>query len=836
MNTDRFQQVARIFESARSLESKARSAHLEAACAGDPELRAEVERLLAAHDDPDGLRLSSGPGRVRAAPATPDFIGPYRLREPLGEGGMGVVYRAEQTAPVKREVALKLIRPGMASAEGMARFDAERRALALMTHPTIAQVFDAGETPDGRPYFVMEYIDGVPITEYCRRRGLGVEARLELFLEVCAGIQHAHHRGIIHRDLKPSNVLVTESHGRPLPKIIDFGILKAIGPSVSVDGVVTAEGRIIGTPAYMSPEQADGRDTLVDVRTDVYSLGVILYELLTGTPPCEPETLERAGHAEMVRIIVEEEPPRPSTRVGRTTARRHSEARSIDFGAEDLVKRLRGDLDAIVLKALEKHPDRRYDSAQDFALDLTRHRNHEPVRARRQTTAYRFGKFVRKHRLLVTAAALVAMALVAGVVVSLGLYLRTEAARAGEEKARRSAVRDADRADREAAEAKRQSALAAARLEEVLRLSDSKRLADLKRRQATIWPSHPANAAALKQCLDEARALVAALPTHRHSLAALRAEAVLSAKPMPTGGLEDPRRERLAALRRSRDGKFRGLSRMWAATAVRFEPRSAGNPPAYYFRTTFSATGSDARARLELRIQHHDGAVVYLNGEEVCRSGMPAGEVHHRTRALGHSGGVFVIAPVPAGRVRVGSNLLAVRVHLIDPRSSRQIHLAADLRHGRRVLVPLGAVWRFDDRGVGPGPDWLRATFDDRGWSAGPGPLGADPGNNATAGSERSPRSSARSPISRRRWPGARRRTSPTPIGRGSTTPFPIWSVVSRAWPRTTGSDSPSARSKCATLSPHRSGEGASRPTPGPGRRRSRTSPMGTRPRTTAGS
>ncbi len=328
---------------------------------------------------------------------------------------MGVVYRADQLEPVRRTVALKLILPGMDSREVITRFEAERQVLARMDHVHVARVYDAGTTEDGHPYFVMEYVEGVPITRYCDEHRLDLRERLALFRQVCDGVQHAHHRGIIHRDLKPTNILVTTLEGVGVPKIIDFGIARSTDPLLSDSGALTAVGRMIGTPEYMSPEQAGLTGEDIDTRTDVYALGVMLYELLTGIHPFGADELRKAGFDEIRRIIREVDPPRPSTRLhslGQSAARL-AENRHTQPG--NLAREVAGDLDWIVMKALEKSRDRRYDSPSALASDLNRFRDNRPVEARPPSATYRAGKFVRRHRIGVTAAALVLGAVITGV-------------------------------------------------------------------------------------------------------------------------------------------------------------------------------------------------------------------------------------------------------------------------------------------------------------------------------------------------------------------------------------------------------------------------------------
>jgi eukaryotic-like serine/threonine-protein kinase len=368
----------------------------------------------------------------------PDRIGPYRIIETLGIGGMGIVYLAEQEIPVRRQVAVKLMRPELESRDVLARFQAERQALALMDHPGIAKVFDAGTSADGRPYFVMEWVAGLPITEHCDQKRLGSKGRLNLFAEVCDAIHHAHMKGILHRDIKPTNVLVTEAEGRPRPKVIDFGIAKALHQKLTERTYYTALGMLVGTPGYMSPEQASLNAAGVDTRTDVYSLGVLLYELLVGSPPFESRRLREMGWAEMLRVIQEEEPRRPSARVTSAARAGADVAGRRGTGAGRLARELRGDLDWIVLKALEKEPSRRYQSAHTLAEDVRRHLGDHPVTAGPPTLRYRIAKAARRHKVAFAVATALAVTLLASAIGSTALYLRAERAR---REARRDVVR-----------------------------------------------------------------------------------------------------------------------------------------------------------------------------------------------------------------------------------------------------------------------------------------------------------------------------------------------------------------------------------------------------------
>ena len=373
--------------------------------------------------------------RSRSAAGEGERLGPYRLLEVLGEGGFGSVYLAEQREPVQRRVALKILKPGMDSRQVLARFEQERQALALMDHPGIAKVFDAGTTATGRPFFVMEWVQGEPITAFCDRRRLPIRARLALFAQLCAAVQHAHAKGVIHRDLKPSNVLVSEVDGQPLAKVIDFGIAKATSGQLPGAALLTEHLQMIGTPEYMSPEQAAG-SLDIDTRTDVYALGVLLYELLTGTLPFDSKSLRAAAYAEMARILREVDPPKPSTRLGRAAETLSTVAASRATEPARLSSALRGDLDWIVMKALEKERARRYETASGLAHDVRRHLAGEVVLAAPPSTAYRVRKFVRRHRLPVAAASAVVAALLAAV---LGIAWQAREARAQAVKAERVA-------------------------------------------------------------------------------------------------------------------------------------------------------------------------------------------------------------------------------------------------------------------------------------------------------------------------------------------------------------------------------------------------------------
>jgi serine/threonine protein kinase/dienelactone hydrolase len=406
-----------IFAAAIEKPNPERLSFLDRACGGNAALRAQVEALLAAHDRPESLL--AGPAFEATLPAAPEIaerpgvlIGSYKLLQQIGEGGFGVVFMAEQERPVRRLVALKIIKPGMDTREVIARFESERQALALMDHPNIARVFDAGATKSGRPYFVMELVKGVPITEFCDKNQFPAEKRLELFITVCQAIQHAHQKGVIHRDIKPSNVMVTLHDGVPVVKVIDFGVAKATAQKLTERTLFTAYGQMIGTPAYMSPEQAEMSGLDIDTRSDVYSLGVLLYELLTGTPPLDNRQIRSAGYAEIQRLIREQEPPRPSTRISTQGGQASITAASRGTDVKRLCQLLRGDLDVIVMKSLSKDRNRRYESPAGFAADLGRFLRHEAIEARPPSALYKLRKFARRNRVAVAITTLLAVLLV----------------------------------------------------------------------------------------------------------------------------------------------------------------------------------------------------------------------------------------------------------------------------------------------------------------------------------------------------------------------------------------------------------------------------------------
>ena len=449
-----------LFYDALKVAESERTAFLDRACGGDSGLRAAVEEMLAAQADVERFFVESGPALKPDADepllsaikdVTRDvspvneqlgsWIGPYKLLEKIGEGGCGVVYMAGQEKPMRRKVALKIIKLGMDTKSVIARFDAERQALAMMDHPNIARVLDAGTTNTGRPYFVMELVRGVRITEYCDQNNLDARQRLGLFIQICNAVQHAHQKGIIHRDLKPSNILVTLYDGVPVPKVIDFGIAKAMEERLTDKTLFTSYHQLIGTPAYMSPEQAEMSGLDVDTRSDIYSLGVLLYELLTGKTPFDQKELLRSGLDEMRRTLREKEPRRPSTMVTTlqgaeltaTALHRHVEP-------PKLISLLQNDLDWIVMMALEKDRQRRYQTANGLAMDIERYLANEPITARPPSRFYRLQKLVRRNRVVFTAAGAVTAALVIGLGTSTWLFFKERESRREAERGRANEI------------------------------------------------------------------------------------------------------------------------------------------------------------------------------------------------------------------------------------------------------------------------------------------------------------------------------------------------------------------------------------------------------------
>jgi serine/threonine protein kinase/formylglycine-generating enzyme required for sulfatase activity len=501
VDNERFRRVQEIFQLALDAPLHERARLVFGLCREDWDLYREVTSLLE-HHSTDGWVPGSDPALAGKTPALPRLEESrtlahgnerYELIDTIGEGGMGIVYLAEQTHPVRRRVALKVIKMGVDSKRAAARFGFESQALAMMDHPNIARVYEAGSTDDGRLYFAMEYVAGAPITDFCDRAALTIAQRVTLFAAACDAIQHAHQRGIIHRDIKPSNILVTTEGGAPVPKIIDFGVARATNQRLAEHTMFTQLGVVVGSLRYMSPEQADCRLLEIDTRTDVYALGAVLYEILTGATPIDIPALEQTGYAELQRRIREEEPPRPSERPQHSEeGRAGAERRGCDVAAWR--RQLSGDLDWITLKALEKDRARRYATAAQFGADLQRHLDNQPVEAGPPTRRYRLAKFVRRNRAAVISLSALALVLLVGLATSTTLYLE-------------------NRASRRLAEAQR---------DEILRLSDANVLSRLIEEAHGLRPPSPSVVPAMQEWLTRADALAERLPLHRRTLEALR--------------------------------------------------------------------------------------------------------------------------------------------------------------------------------------------------------------------------------------------------------------------------------------------------------------------------
>ncbi len=564
MNSDRHEKIVELFETLIQLAPDQRSTFLDEHCRDSPEMRQELEALLDHHRKDDSFLEVRGADSKTSetrdiASSHPKRIGLFKILSVIGEGGMGVVFLAEQEKPVHRRVALKLIKPGMDSKAVIARFESELQALAMMDHPRIAKVFEAGTSEGGRPYFVMEYIPGIPITDYCDQNEVSLEERLRLFQKICDAVQYAHQKAIIHRDLKPSNILVMKHGEETVPKIIDFGLAKSLGHQLTEQSLLTEQGMLLGTPEYMSPEQADPATLDVDTRSDIYSLGVILYRLLTGSIPVDISEFRRVANFAALesirRKICEEEPQKPSTRVGSDVEKAGPRKSTKHPDRKTLTRRLRGDLDWIVMKSLEKNRARRYSTASDLSADIERHLNHEPVLAGPPSRIYLLKKLVRKNARAVASILMVFVLLLAGGATSTVFYFRSEEKRVEAEEAtgrERRQRRRAEAAERDAVD-KRTEAQAARResdrqRDEVLRLSDIKRLQQLVDEAERLWPAHPDHVGAMEAWRREAHQLSENLTNHEDSLNEIKELAI--EQPDETAGNKT-------------EWKFRDLTTQW---------------------------------------------------------------------------------------------------------------------------------------------------------------------------------------------------------------------------------------------------------------------------------
>jgi len=611
-------------------------------------------------------------------------IGPYKMLSVLGEGGMGVVCLAEQAEPVKRRVAVKLIRPGLQTESVLARFESERQALALLNHDVIAKVFDAGETEDGRPYFVMEPCHGFPITEYCDRHRLTLDARLELFRRVCAGIHHAHLKGIVHRDLKPSNILVASSDNEPAVKVIDFGVAKSTQQRLTERTLYTEFGQVVGTPTFMSPEQAESGGEEVDHLTDIYSLGVLLYVLLVGETPHDPDVLRKAAVDEMLRIIRDEEPPTPSRRWSSLNRKRtESVADRRDTRPEALGEILRSDLGWIVMKALDRDRARRYGSAAELSADINRYREHRPVLAGPPTTGYRVAKFVKRHRTAVLWASTVLTILLIAIATTSVVAIKSST-----------------------------------RLDRLLRLSDFRRIEELRERAEKLGPAEHDRIETFESWIVEARDLLDRLDLHAADLAELAAagrpldHASLHPRFHEIADLEAERRETRDKLEEARE-RDAGLIR----TRIPFGGPSADEKsPTAYFRGRFAATAGTGSS-LEIRLLVNDGAVVRLNGQEILRRRMPEGPISHFTLADELVRPPSPDAPMKLRKVDLpepeaaaallsGDSVLDVEVHQVSRASDDLVFdlelvlLKAD--GSSDLLIPSRSTWWYNPGGGVP--------------------------------------------------------------------------------------------------------------------------------------